>query len=1070
MPALPQQPNRIFIGWETPLAEAVAATILATNPAKDGLRDLGHHLVIAPSAFAGRLIQEAFAKQAGALLMPRITTPHHFLSQKPEPTDEPDQDAGDETASKEAMLLAWVEVLTLQLDRSAREYEALFTAKQKGPFEPEGAIAFGQDLMKLRDELNASATGLSFGEVADIIANSPKQDGTETRAKRWQALAKLESLYLSQLKANGFTDHNLHRLKVAKSTALPAGIKTVWLACVIDPQPLLETALRNRLSKAQVNVLIAADERSDAAKFNEWGRPMEDAWSKGDGSPWNDFASTVHVVRKPEDGLDLLSLLLQTYHTAAGNLDTRGRLAIVPCDRETHPALITKSLHALGRGEDETPLIKTANPLGRRHRDHGIHHAMRVLLDFVDDTSFANLRRCALHPQVATHLGLTKVETEKNGEKSALGWHGMQRLLDAISSATPPQALAETIKFAEAQPVDDAIESHEKIRNQQIRNGVAVLNLALAKVEDLRAANWQQLGSRLLSLATPFGDDAKAPAEAKFTEDVVDAIEGILEGLTPSKPEQSLGATDVIRLALNAAGNKSFRGDMDRHAVNLPGWMEIPWEPVPHMIIFGMTDELVPGSKHAHPFLPGSLRATLGLSTGTREFANAAYTLELVRRLRAKNGRLDIIVPRLNAQNEGLRPSRLLLLSPEKEGDTLLGNGKSPGRLDHLLDEPEVPRAEPIWSVSAHLKLDPTLTIQTGDQHAQEKMARLRQTISATAFKTYLEDPSQFWMKHALGMSESKHGEMELDAAGFGTMTHAAVEAFGEDKEARELADADKIAKILEGHLDAHFKERFGSNPGSALLLQKGIALSRLRRIAQAQAQLYAEGWRILATEGELPSGQNLEKDGLIAGFTLRGRFDRLDYNITPGPDGRKRYRVYDYKTFARADKPKKRHLYSQAPFGKGIPLGDFELMPKAKPDTPPVETLTKGGKPRKPKAEPEPPKAKPYRWKDLQLPAYHWSLTNHHPDVKNGSLQVAYFCISSDPDEEPVQVWDDFEGFQAASVECMRRIAAQLLAGGNAAFLPSLKPSPYPILSGLSGRPTADYMEITKLGQVTNS
>ena len=174
---------------------------------------------------------------------------------------------------------------------------------------------------------------------------------------------------------------------------------------------------------------------------------------------------------------------------------------------------------------------------------------------------------------------------------------------------------------------------------------------------------------------------------------------------------------------------------------------------------------------------------------------SSAYALELVRRLRAKNGRLDIIVPRLNAQNEGLRPSRLLMLSPEKDGDTLLGEGKNRGRLDHLLDEPEVPRAEPIWSVSDAMKLDPTLTLQADDQRAEEKLTRLRRSISATAFKTYLEDPCQYWMKQALGMSESKHGEMELDAADFGTMAHAAVEKFGKDETARDTPEAEKIAE-----------------------------------------------------------------------------------------------------------------------------------------------------------------------------------------------------------------------------------------------------------------------------------
>ena len=350
------------------------------------------------------------------------------------------------------------------------------------------------------------------------------------------------------------------------------------------------------------------------------------------------------------------------------------------------------------------------------------------------------------------------------------------------------------------------------------------------------------------------------------------------------------------------------------------------------------------------------------------------------------------------------------------------------------------------------MKLDPTLTLHADDQRAEEKLTRLRRSISATAFKTYLEDPSQYWMKQALGMSESKHGEMELDAAGFGTMTHAALEAFGHDKAACALADAEKIAKVLEANLDKHFTERFGSNPSSALKLQKGIALDRLRRLAQAQAEVFAEGWRIIDTEGKLPEGENPQKDGLIPGFTLRGRFDRLDCNINPGPDGRKRYRVYDYKTFSRMDSPTKRHLYSGGLFANGIDLGDFALPPEKIP-----KKLKEG----------EVPELKLYRWKDLQLPAYHWALTTHHELVKTGTLEIAYFCISSDPDEEPVQVWKDFERYRLKSVECMRKIAEELISEEPEAFKPSPKPSPYPILPGLSGRITEDYMNVPLLGVV---
>ena len=1046
----PSSVQSIFIGWEKPLGESVAETILQSSSRTDGILDLGNHLIIAPSAFAGRLIQEAFAKQATALLLPKITTPHHFLTQQAEAADDPEAELDEQLAGAEAMLLAWVEVLTNQVNRADPAFGALFTAKQAGGFAPEGAIAFGQDLMRLRDELNASAAGLSFTEVARAIAGSPKADGMENQVKRWEALGILEQLYLTQLKRNGFQDHNLHRLATAQSDLLPKGVDTIWLACVIDPQPLLETALRNRSSKAEVKVLIAADATKDANHFNEWGRPKENAWSQGIGSPWKDFASCVHVVRKPEDGLDVLVKLVDTYHrTASGQppFDTRGRLAVVPCDREQHPALISKSLHGMARQDNGNPLIITANPLGRKHGKHGLHHAMAALLDFVSDPSFANLRRCTNHPQVAHHLGLSQIEVGSADAKHKLGWFGMQRLLDAASSATPPQDLGEASAFALKQPVDETIEAHEKRKNQAIRDCAPLLDLAQNQAKALGALSWFDLGLKLLELSRPFGEESRQPFEATYLEDVDDAIVETLTGLESFRPEATgLAPTDIVRLVLSTTANLSFRGDMDRDAVNLPGWMETPWEPVPHMVIFGMTDDLIPGTKHAHPFLPGSLRALLGLSTSQRQFANAAYTLELVRRLRAKDGRVDIIVPRLNSQGDGLRPSRLLMLSPETDGDNLIGTSKARGRLDHLLDEPEVPRAEPIWGVSEGLRLDPTLTL-TDDEYAKKKLQRLHCSISATGFKTFLEDPSQYWMKNALGMSESKHGELELDAADFGTMAHAAVEKFGKDEAARDTPEADKIAEILERHLDEHFAERFGSEPSSTLLLQKEIALARLRRFAEAQAGLFAEGWRIVETEGKLPSGKTLE-DGIVPGFELRGRFDRLDRNIHPDEKtGKTRYRVYDYKTFAKATKPQSRHLFVKGPFNKGIELADFTIP----------------GVPKSPGQKEKDPK--PRRWKDLQLPAYHWALTTHHDQVKLGTLEVAYLCLSADTDEDPVRVWDDFEGVREYSLVCMKAVCTLLMSQKAAAFAPAKKPSPYPILAGLSGRPTNTYMDTSKLG-----
>ena len=126
-------PERIFIGWEKPLAEAVATELLKHGftasqghgaKSANGITDLGAHLVIVPSAFAGRLLQEELARQAGALMLPQITTPNLFLSGKSFLREDPDLAEPEEVAGKEAMLLAWVAVLTDPgFDRSA--YPAL---------------------------------------------------------------------------------------------------------------------------------------------------------------------------------------------------------------------------------------------------------------------------------------------------------------------------------------------------------------------------------------------------------------------------------------------------------------------------------------------------------------------------------------------------------------------------------------------------------------------------------------------------------------------------------------------------------------------------------------------------------------------------------------------------------------------------------------------------------------------------------------------------------------------------------------------------------------------------------
>lgn len=1030
-------PERIYLGWERPLAEAVADRLLAAVPRRDGIWDLGAQLVLVPSAFASRMVQEALARQAGALLLPQITTPSHFLSGAGFQSADSELAEPDEVAGREGMALAWVAVLT-EPDFNRADFPALFQRDLRGPMTPAGALAFAQDLLQLQDELGVAAEGLGLAETARHEAwGRPEWQAAAGQVARWDQLAQLEERYLRRLGELGLVDHNQHRRQVALSSDLPAGIEAIWVAGVLDAPPLLETALRVRGARVPVRVLIAADSE-DAGAFDAWGRPEAAAWAKPRGSPWPDFARTVHIVQQPEDGLERLGQLVREHHTrppgeGASTLAPVGRLAVVPCDREAYPALITRELHALARGPEGEPRINTANPLGRRHQDHGIHHAVAALLDLADEPTFANLRRCVNHPVVAGRLLLTESEeNEEGGGRRKIGWHRLQALLDAVSAVHAPQPLDETLAFARRVPVDPAMEPRQRVQNQRIRVAASALEAGWQTARELRALGWRQLGARVLELAQPSRGTGLSEDEWRFAADVSEAIEAALDGLQPARPEETaLSPRDVVRLALRAAGARSFRGDIDREAINLPGWLEIPWEPVPHLILFGLTDDLVPGVRHAHPFLPATLRAALGLAVPAQQFAQAACTLELVRRQRAGCGRVDVIVPRHNAQGDGLRPSRLLMLSPERDGDALLGAVGCPGRLDHLLQEVRAARAEPIWDIPPEHRLDATLRLPSDPAQADVKLQRLRGSISATAFRTYLENPADFWLKHALGMSETSHDAIELDAAGFGTLLHAAVEAFGRDVETRDLTDRETIFRALEAKLEGQFRERFGRTPAGSLRLQRETARLRLRAFAGAQAQLRAEGWSILEVEGSLP------EIPIAEGFTLRGRFDRLDVHR----DGR-RFRVYDYKSYAKAKAPERTHLAKSKASGE---LGYFELPSTAKSG----------------KGAPQ-----GWRWQDLQLPAYDWALTVGRPEMGQGSLEVGYLCLSGEANPEVVRVWAGFaETFRPAARASMRKIAGRLAQGGSDAFQPAAQPAKYPVLEHLAGRRPEVVLNLATLG-----
>ena len=983
-----------FTGWSKLLAEQVAHALLnearrLRDPeAANGIPiDLWRHRVIVPSSFASRLIQEHLAKLAPeGILLPVFQTPDKFLNWG---------DSHLNVATKEACLLAWIEVL-ISPNFNRGHYPDLFPAETASGFSFDEALKFAIQLMQIRDQLGGSAKVHGFASVAESQG--------EVASGRWHDLAALEAAYLDILNRDGKEDHNQVRAELAVGDGLPEDVTDVWLVGLLDPQPLLLEALERRKDHLNIHVIVGAD-AADADLFDRWGRPDPARWAERCVA-WPKFAESVHLVRDPEHGLDKIAELI------GGKAPEHGVLAIAPCERERYPDLLTDRLRALG--------AEAVNPLGELHADHAIHHSVRALLDLMESRTFSSLRKALLHPTLIRNL-----------LRQPTSFTALNTLLDALSQMKPPQDLTALLSHISALPEPDKSDRRATYQWNQVQSLKPLLSEIVAQLDRLATLTPGVLGAEVLKLVQDKSGKLEA-LEIEFATQVSEAIENTLAALgADQQPSLSLEPTRWVRLALKLSREKRFRQSLAKKPVNLPGWMEAPWEPVPHLIVYGLTDDLIPNATHAHPFLPAKLRKQLGLGTPENHFANAAYTLEKLRRSRESlsgdrsQGRLDIIVPRLDSNGDGLRPSRLLFQCPDEELS---------GRVRHLFEEDVATEEQPYWQIPQNLKLTPAA------RPGQAKAVRVR--ISATSFKDYLASPADFWLKHALGMRETSHDDIELDRAGFGTLLHSALERFGRDESMRDCQDPKLIAKRLSECLDEHFEQAYGQEHERGLVFQRETARERLNAFAELQARLVADGWRTVKVEGQLPVIT-------INGVEIGGRYDRLDYHAASDS-----WRVYDYKSFDKVQTPEDKHVKKHRKGNRETPEFEYQI----------TETVEKTSKTGKTKTE---TKVHRFRWDDLQLPVYYRNLFEGDANIQGKHLEIGYIILPA-KGAAVAEIWPDYAGsISGHAIKAIDNVIAKILENKPENFAPIDGKTKYPVLESLSRRNPEDYMDVTLLGTV---
>jgi len=348
------------------------------------------------------------------------------------------------------------------------------------------------------------------------------------------------------------------------------------------------------------------------------------------------------------------------------------------------------------------------------------------------------------------------------------------------------------------------------------------------------------------------------------------------------------------------------RGNLEARP-ELVGFMELVWLPETKLTVAGFNEEAFNYGDGSDMFLPDQLKEHLKMQTSRNRYS--ADSVRFAALLAHYGSDLKIMYCKNTSQGDLLKPARLLMRCEKSQlpkAVTMLFGGE--------LEEP-VHR----YQGEGVGKFPPYLP--------RRRMPG--NTISATAFKDYLECPFKFYVTRVLGAEEVDDRGRELDALRWGNTVHSVLEEFmaiPEGERGRLLSgdNSQALQAKLNALLDRVAAKTFGNGDLGVVELQKALIARSLTTFADWQTELANEGWETLSVEETLEvPWVEIYPQTKCPEIILKGRFDRVDYR--EDANGESRMRIIDYKTSSTAEDPAAAHLKNEHWINLQLPL--YALM-----------------------------------------------------------------------------------------------------------------------------------------------
>ncbi len=887
--------KRQFLGWDKPALVSAADFVIARYAQGDEL-DLSKVIVVVPGRRAGRRFLELVVQRAESrwpgLQPPRIVTFNAF----PEMLYPQKQQLADELTQ----LLVWRKAL---YSVSAKEIAAAL------PHRPDADsvnswLALCESLRRQHNEL--AADGLEFDEVHQQLA----QSGDFEESERWKALRRIQAEYLVQMDELKLWDTQAARLIAVQQNEIRTDCDII-LVGTTDMNRIIRQMLA-QISE-RVTALIHAPQ-TEAEAFDEFGCVIPEHWenrlinisfeaTRITGTPLEQARVAMKELAgyRGQFRADDITVgvaddkMVPTLMQAMADAGIQGHWPVGRLLRETRPwrLLSALSTHIASARDELPPDFATLADLVR-HPDvfQWITEALATTL--TDDDAFAQRETWLeeLDRYMEEHLQMTPGAMLGKAPRRLIVAEVCRSVETLLRCMVPDAESAEQAVSAVGRiHKDGMLGARQRTLDDMAIDMEASLTSQLERKRPL--VQWAEGAVRVLAtiyhdreLKTDSLADRGIVACVTGMQDLCEQLRTIPAGVMPE-----CSASQALQLLLRQLSDEILPPEWDPNGVELLGWLDLPLDDAPVLVLTGFNEGNVPESITSDAFMPNSLRSRLNLTDNRRRYARDACALTAILHSRR---RVVFIKGRFDVQGNPLTPSRLWFAADTK---TL------PDRVRWFYSE-EGDDSD----AASHSEL-PTAVTQEADERgtvsgfvipSPSPVPPPPEEIVVTSFRDYLQCPYRYFLRRELRLSSVDDDVRELTASAFGSLIHDVLRKFGESS-VRDSRNVEAIETWIMQELHRLALARFGRSRSATISVQLKMAESRLGAFAKWQVANFREGWRIFYTEQDLTCDDFRDIHGRPV--RLRGRVDRIDRHQRSG-----RWRVLDYKTGEIAEGPNETH------------------------------------------------------------------------------------------------------------------------------------------------------------------